>query len=296
MRRPKTWLDWLGAALVCLAAVSIVTLSGARAIIGRVCTGAQLPVLQKATDLPFFRGLPAVLNIAHRGASKLAAEHSMAAYELALAQGADVLELDLRSTRDLMLLVTHDATLERTLGRKEKIAALSFAELTAATHGRLPLTLDEVLSRFPSARFNLELKDESLAAARVLAELLAVRRAEERVLVASVHREVLSELRRVTSGRVSTSASAQEVLRYYFCYLMGKSCHTPYAALQLPALGWLGLTHPDFLKHVHARGLVVHFWTIDDEVTMRDLIDAGADGIMTDWPDVLARTLSERRE
>jgi hypothetical protein len=56
----------------------------ASAIMGRVCTDAKVPALQNFRELPFFSGLPSVLNVAHRGASTLALEHSLAAYELAL--------------------------------------------------------------------------------------------------------------------------------------------------------------------------------------------------------------------
>lgn len=265
---------------------------GIRAIMGRVCTGANPPPGQKST-LPFFEGLPRVLNIAHRGASKHAAEHSTEAYEIGLRQGAHILELDLRSTRDRVLVVAHDPDLERTAGIQASLAALSWAELSVVAGERAPLRLDAVLARFPAARFNLELKDESLDAARALAQLLAELGAQERVLVASAHREVLEEFRAACRGAVPTSASTSEVLDYQFCYLLGQSCPTPFAALQLPPMDWLGLTRPEFIRHAQARGLVVHFWTIDDEARMRALIRAGADGIMTNDPALLATVLGD---
>lgn len=263
---------------------------GIRAIMGRVCTGANPPPAQK-TSVPFFEGLPRVLNIAHRGASKYAAEHSAEAYELGLRHGAHILELDLRSTRDQVLVVAHDGDLERTAGIQASLAELSWAELGALAGARAPLRLDAVLTRFPAARFNLELKDESLAPARVLAQLLSELGAEKRVLVASAHREVLKEFREACRGAVATSAATSEVLGYHFCYLLGQSCPTPFAALQLPALDWLGLTRPEFIRHAQARGLAVHFWTIDDEARMRSLIQAGADGVMTNDPKLLATVL-----
>lgn len=287
MRGAKKWLVRL--AIVAGVMVGLAAL-GIRAIMGRVCTGANPPPAEK-TSLPFFAGLPPVLNIAHRGASKRAAEHSVEAYELALRQGAHILELDLRSTRDRVLVVAHDRDLERTLGIQASLAALSWAELSALAGERAPLRLDAVLARFPDARFNLELKDESLDGARVLAQLLAELGAEERVLVASAHREVLEEFREACRGAVPTSASTSEVLDYRLCYLLGQSCASPFAALQLPPLDWLGLTHPSFIRHAHDRGLVVHFWTVDDEARMRSLIAAGADGIMTNDPELLAAVL-----
>jgi len=287
----KTWktrrtLWLLGAGLVVLGMLVV------GLIMGLACSAAKPSAGPNAAATPFFAGLPRVLDMAHRGASKQAPEHSLAAYELALAEGADVLELDLRATRDLVLVIAHDASLERTLGVPQRWDELSWAELVALTGDRAPERLDDVLARFPGARFNLELKDDEPAVARALAELLAQRAAEGRVLVASAHTEMLREFRRASGGAVATSAGTREALQFYVCYLLGRGCDTPYVALQLPALGWLGITRPGFIEHAHRAGLAVHFWTIDEPPLQRALIAAGADGIMTNRPDQLAQVLA----
>lgn len=260
----------------------------------RVCTDAKPDASQNFRQLPFFVGLPPVLDIAHRGASKLAPEHSLDAYQLALDQGAHVLELDLRLLRDGELVVAHDRTLRRTHGVETAYAELDWAELDRVTGGRVPLRLTFVLARFPSVRFNLELKDEAIEAAGVLARVIEEARAEDRVLVASAHDAVLAAFRAATAGRVATSASTAEALRYYFCYRMQRTCTTPYSALQLPTTEWLGITSAAFIAGAHERGLAVHFWTVDDAEKMRALLAAGADGIMTNRPDVLAPLLPVR--
>lgn len=300
VRRPKTLLGWFGV-IVSVLGLSALGAAGlgvglflARAVMGRVCTDAKALAPTNTRELEFFRELPAVLNIAHRGASALAPEHSLAAYELALQQGAHVLELDLRLTRDGELLVAHDRTLRRTVGREESWAELTRAQVAELAGERAPLDLDQVLSGFPSARFNLELKDETLEGPRALARALARHDAGARVLVASRHAPVLEELRTVTRGAVATSASMDEVLDYYACYLMERACAARYSALQLPALGVLGITSSRFLQRAHERGLVVHYWTIDDPAQMAELIARGADGIMTNHPDRLARVLEAR--
>lgn len=289
MRNAKKWLVRLGVGGAC---VLLILGLGVAAIMGRVCTGAKPPAAQKSTQWPFFDGLPRVLNIAHRGASKSAPEHSLEAYELGLRQGAEVLELDVRATRDGILLLAHDRSLERTLGISAQLAELSWAELRALAGARAPLELRDVLGRFPGTRFNLELKDEALESARALARLLDELGVAERVLVASAHHAVLEELRKASRGAVATSASTREALGYHFCYLLGQSCPTPFVALQLPPLDWLGVTHPAFLRGAHERGLVVHYWTIDEADRMRRLVAAGADGIMTNDPELLARVLA----
>lgn len=290
------WKKWLGIAVVGIAlGVVLVGVVVASAIMGRVCTDAKAAALQNFRGLPFFAGLPRVLNVAHRGASKLMPEHSLAAYALALEQGAHVLELDLRLLADGELVVAHDRTLKRTLGMDVAFATLGLAELEHLAGDRTPPTLDQVLTDFPGARFNLELKDAGLEAPRALARLVSRREVQSRVLVASTDRAVLTEFRRATSGAVATSASAEEALDYSFCYWMRRTCPTAYSALQLPALGWLGLTSSAFIRGAHDRGLAVHFWTVDDPERMRTLIAAGADGVMTNRPDVLAQVLGGSR-
>jgi glycerophosphoryl diester phosphodiesterase len=262
---------------------------------GPVCTDAKALPLEKARERPFLAAAPPVSNIAHRGASELAPEHSLRAYELALQQGADVLELDLRLSSDRVLFVAHDRTLKRTLGLEQAFAEVTAAQLRALAGARAPLDIDEVLERYPDVRFNLELKDDVLEAASALAQVITRHGAQDRVLVASARRRVLDAFRSASGGAVATSASTGEALDYYVCYLMERTCNVAYSALQLPAVGWLGLTGSNFITRAHERGLVVHFWTVDEPGRMRALIDAGADGIMTNRPDVLARVLEERR-
>lgn len=280
--------QWLGLVVLALGGIFVI---GAWAIMVRVCADAKSVPPRNYRTLPFFAGLPAVLDIAHRGASKLAPEHTLEAYRLALEQGAHVLELDLRLLRDRELVIAHDRTLRRTHGVEVAYADLAWADVERLRSGHLPIRLSQALRQFPSVRFNLELKDETPDAARALAGALAEGGAEGRVLVASSHEAVLAEFRRATAGRVATSASTAEALSYYVCYLMRRPCAMPYSALQLPTLEWLGITSAEFVAEAHERGLAVHFWTVDDPVEMRALLAAGADGIMTNRPDVLASLL-----
>jgi acyl-CoA thioesterase-1 len=266
-----------------------------RVIMGLLCSDAKPSDGPGAAALPFFAGLPKVLSLAHRGASKQAAEHSLQALSLALSEGADVLELDLRATRDQQLVTTHDATLERTLGLPQRWSEITWAEAQSLAGPRTPPLLGEVLSRFPGAHLNLELKDEDPAVARLLAQQIAAAGAEQRVLVASMHAAMLREFRRASQGKVATSASFREALGFYACYRIGKGCRADYAALQVPVWNWLGITSPEFIQHAHRQGLAVHFWTVDDEAVQRALLAAGADGIITNRPDTLARVLSGLR-
>ena len=108
------------------------------------------------------RGTPPLI-IAHRGASAARPENTLSAFEVAVAQGADMIEIDLHQTRDAALVVAHDPDLER-LGGRGEIADATLAEIRRldAGDGQQVPTLEEVLDGF-GARipFNLELKRSS---------------------------------------------------------------------------------------------------------------------------------------
>jgi glycerophosphoryl diester phosphodiesterase len=114
--------------------------------------------------------------IAHRGASGYAPENTLSAFELAIAQGADALELDVRLTADGVPVVIHDATLERTTGRPAKVGDLSLDQLLEADAGErfspdrgktfpfrgrglLIPTLQDVLRAFPATPLLIDLKE-----------------------------------------------------------------------------------------------------------------------------------------
>jgi glycerophosphoryl diester phosphodiesterase len=267
-------------------------------LIRAVWPSEALATAENRIPSAFFTGLPPLLNIAHRGASRAALEHTLEAYALALEQGADVLELDVHSTKDGVLVVAHDADLERTVGIRARIAELNWRELVTLAGERAPLQLDAVLDRFSRAHFNLELKPERDDVAAALARAIHQHALADRVIVASFHGDTLAAFRRASGGTIATSAAMSESVSFLLCYLMQRRCQVPFDLLQLPARFpyWLG-TAP-FNRFVHEQGLKVQYWTVDDPALMRTLIEAGADGIMTNRPDELASVLTslERRK
>src|SRR5262245_41108190 len=133
------------------------------------------------------------LVFAHRGGSALAPENTIAAFDNGIALGADGLELDVHLSRDGVVVVHHDRTLERTTALAGAIVARTAAELMRAG---VP-TLASVLARYRDTRIIIELKvnDASLGAA-VVRDVRAAR-AEERVCLGSFGRRVLRAVRRL---------------------------------------------------------------------------------------------------
>lgn len=234
---------------------------------------------------------PKPLVIAHRGASAYRPENTLPAYELAVAQAADMIEIDLHATRDGAVVVAHDAELARIGGRGE-IGAASLAEVRALDAGageRVP-TLDEVLDGF-GARipFNLELKQGGRGPYAGLPERavagVQARGLLRRTLFSSFYDPVLHELRGLCAdARIALLLSRRSPERWVErARALGAEAVNP----ELP------LVERAFVERAHGEGLAVYVFTVDPLPEMRRLLELGVDGLFTNVPDRMRRLLDE---
>lgn len=227
--------------------------------------------------------------IAHRGASGERPENTLSAYRLAVAQRADMIEIDLHRTRDGAIPITHDATLGH-LGGRGEIADASWAEIRTLDAGggeRVPLlheVLDELGAQIP---FNLELKVGTRGAYAGL-EAATLAEVERRgllpqTLFSSFYDAVLANLR-------AQSPSARIAL------LISRQSDADWAkrarALGAEALNpELAQATPELVRAAHGEGLAVYVFTVDREHDMRRLLEYGVDGLFTNHPARLRRLL-----
>lgn len=249
------------------------------------------------------------LLLAHRGSRVLGPENTFAAFDIAQSAQADALEIDIRLSKDKQLLVFHDETLERVTNGSGKLfdySLLHLKRLDAAYHfhnlqgepyrGRritLP-TLTELLEAYPDLRINIDIKDNSLLAARLLAECIAKTSSEYRTLVGSFHIKVIEYFRQI-APEIPTAASSKEVASSLLLSKIPKSSlSVKAAALQIPPnYGWLNLSSPRFIHYLKQQQKPVHYWTINQKEDMRRLLSNGADGIVTDRIDVALNLFQE---
>jgi glycerophosphoryl diester phosphodiesterase len=230
-------------------------------------------------------GKPCV--IAHRGASAYRPENTAPAYELAVEQAADMIEVDLHRTKDGAVVIAHDAELERIGGRGE-IGDATLAEVRALDAGggeRVP-TLDELLDRFGDRiPFNLELKQGSRGPyAGLPADTVAAVRArglERRTLYSSFYDPVLHELRRVDpEARIALLLSCRSPAAWpERARALGAEAVNP----ELP------LVDRAFVERAHGEGLAVYVFTVDPLPEMERLLALGVDGLFTNVPDRMRR-------
>ncbi|NOK59754.1 MAG: hypothetical protein GFH27_549285n278 [Chloroflexi bacterium AL-W] len=236
------------------------------------------------------------LVIAHRGASAYAPENTMPAFELAVQQNADMIELDVQRSADGVLIVFHDTTTERWNHRKQLVKNYQFDELRMLdiNGARIP-TLAEVcaFAREHTLRLNIELKGTGMAAA--VMQIIRAEKVEDLVLISSFWAEALTELADI----------APHLPR---AYLVGTRTYRPDIRIQegwpFPALKRIRATawHPAYelpllrllVPQVQQRGYQVNVWTVNAPAMMRRMVTLGVDGIITDTPDVLRSILREQ--
>jgi glycerophosphoryl diester phosphodiesterase len=216
--------------------------------------------------------------IAHRGASAYAPEHTLAAYDLALAQGADVLELDVRAAGDGTLVVHHDDTLLRTVGDPRRVDAVDRDALAHIHPDVRPLTLDTVLTRYAhSARFLLDLKRPSPRWERRLLELIDRPVLRGRVVVQSFDPRALRRLHRAEPS-LPIAALFPKGLP-----VRGLGAVARFATGIGP---WHEAVDAGLIASARAHGLAVRPWTVNGEADIERLLAVGVDGVITDVPDV----------
>ncbi len=257
--------------------------------------------MTEATGYPYLDDSAAPLAFAHRGGAEhpdlIGLENTLTAFRHAVELGYDYLETDVHATSDGVLLAFHDTVLDRVTDHRGPVEHLTLADVRRARIGaeeRVP-TLGELFDELPRARFNIDLKAD--AAVPLLASFVEERDARDRILVGSFSRRRIAEFRRLTGGRVATSACPVEVAAYLTLpwRVADRLTGGSFAAFQIPhTRGRLTVTSTRFVRRAHAAGKHVHSWTIDDPAEMIELLDRGVDGLMTDRTDILKDVLVAR--
>lgn len=238
-----------------------------------------------------------VVVLAHRGGTK-PTENTLAAFKNVLSAGADIIETDIRATKDGIAVLFHDESVLRLTGEAKNVSDYLWNELEdlhLQTGGKIA-SLAQALEEFPEAKFNIDVKAED-AIPDLVANVERLK-AHDRVLVSSFsNRRRLKALKQF-SGPVATSGSASVVIKVWlFCLLglplsMVSRLLENIGALQIPRrMSFIRLDSPRFVKKVVATGTQLHYWTINDPKEILELASLGANGIVTDVPELAVQTL-----
>jgi len=220
-----------------------------------------------------------ILKISHRGASAYEPENTLRAIKRALGYAVDMIEVDVRETRDGQIVVIHDETLERTTNGRGYVHQMSFSELRKLDAGkgeRIP-TLQEVID-LVKGRVGLviELKDSTTA--DKVAEILAENNFTDQTLVTSfIHsavktiKELNPQLKTgvifrsapIKPSQLALDANANALFPYY-----------KYVTTQM-------------IEDAHNNQLTANVWTVDTREEIEHYVRMGVDGVVTNKPDLL---------
>ncbi len=248
------------------------------------------------------------LNIAHRGGARLRPEHTLVAYENALDVGADVIEFDLHATSDGVVVILHDATVDRTTDGTGAVRDMTYAELRALDAGyrftrdggatypwrgrglKIP-TVDEALAALDGVPITVEFKQIAPSIVDETIALFESYGALDRAAFASFNSRPVGRVREI-SPTTLTAFDTAELVRFSALDLsMPGDYEPPAEIIQPPAV----TVDAEFVEKAHALGLKVHPWTVNNAAEMEALLDLGVDGMFTDDPETLAALVEQRR-
>ncbi|QUH01794.1 glycerophosphodiester phosphodiesterase [Saccharopolyspora erythraea] len=249
---------------------------------------------------PFLQG-PWPRAFAHRGwhiGELHDMENSLSAFQRAAEEGFHYIETDVHATADGVVVVHHDATLDRTTDGRGAIRRLPWSAVgSALIGGREPVSrLDDVLEELPHTFFNIDVKADS--AVQPVLDAIRAHDAWDRVCLAAFDDRRIDALRRRADDRLLTSMGQRAATFLWVASRWGGWPMRPRingcAAQVPPHHGRVHVVDPRFVRAAHKWGFEVHTWTVDDAATMEALLDIGVDGVVTDRPDVLREVLRAR--
>jgi len=238
---------------------------------------------------------PGPIAFAHRGGASEVPENTLPAFEHAVGLGYRYVETDVHVTADGVLLAFHDDVLDRVTDRTGAVAELPWSVVSEArVDGLEPIPrFEELLGSFPELRVNVDPKHD--AAVEPLADALRRCAAVDRVCVGAFSDERLERIRALVPG-VCTSLGPVGTLQLGLAAAGQDDVgELPAPCAQVPpTYGDTPIVTAAFVEEAHRRGMQVHVWTIDEEAAMRELLDLGVDGLMTDRPALLRSVLESR--
>ncbi len=232
---------------------------------------------------------------AHRGASGWAPENTLAAFAKAIEQGSDYSELDVRLSKDGVVVLSHDDSLRRTTGQPGAVRDYTVEELKAFDAGswfgpeftgeKMP-TLQEVMRLVKGKmKLNIEVKitrEEPLVAEKVI-EIIRQEKFDKECMITSFDQATVEKVIELApdlpAGLIFSETTKADVFAGPW----------PILSVRFSAV------NKEFVANARKAGKQIHVWTVNDEQKMRDLLALGVDGIITNYPDRLRKVLAETR-
>lgn len=253
-----------------------------------------------------------VVNTAHRGATGYAPENTLAAFQLGVEQGADLVESDVQRSKDGVLVLMHDLTLSRTTDVEEVFPDRAPWRVSDFTY-------EEIQQLDAGSWFSEEFAGEPVPTMADMVELIRPTRSgilmelKAPALYPGIEEQVAEEFASYP-GYVDSAVSSERLVVQSFDWESMARYHEVQPSVPVGLLGrpdesllpelstWADQINPGFrtfdaayVEKVHELGMEVHTYTVNWPGEMHLVLDRGVDGVITNYPDVLEEVLDERR-
>jgi len=251
------------------------------------------------------------MRFLNRGASAFSPENTLESFRLAIEKfKVDMIEFDVRPTKEGIPVVFHDHRLERTTNGKGLVSQYTLEELQnfdAGYHfdpenqGSFPLRgkgikippLEKVVTAFPQTSLAIEIKENTKSFTDQVMTVIKKHQADERCTVGSKYHSVSSIIRK-NYAHIHRFCSRVDILSLILEYRSKKSRPSPdpYAVASVPTRFFgIHFNTSGWIEFLHAKYMKSYFWTIDDLNEIRNLIHLRTDGIVTNNPDLVSQAL-----
>ena len=228
------------------------------------------------------------LIIGHRGASTALPENTLAAFFLAVEQGADGLEIDVRLSKDGRPVLVHDSTLQRLSGNPCKVCDLTVNELKQEDlgEGQTVALLEELFDLLGDATlYNIEVKEFGLRDQGFIdrvAEEVAAFGLQSQTLISSFNPQVVHRARRRFASLVPVALIRGPGVYRHTNRFINTGVENPHYSL----------VDEQYMARAAKRGQHTFAWTVDDIIEARRLAVLGVQGIITNEPARLRKELA----
>jgi len=257
-----------------------------------------------------FSATESTLVIGHRGGAGAAPENTVEAIRHGIEAGTDAIEFDIHATRDGQIVVIHDDTVERTTDGAGVVEEMNLDELRQLDAGfnftpdfgrsfpfrgtgiRIP-TLDEAVEACEGLPIACEVK--TARAGLLLADWLPGKAVRERMIVGGFEAD---DVRPAASAARWRCANQRDLTPFV---LLGKLGIPARLAADITAAmvplrkGLVRVVTAGFVRRCHEAGIGVHVWTVNAPDKMRQLLELGVDGLISDYPAIARRIIEEHR-
>jgi glycerophosphoryl diester phosphodiesterase len=258
-------------------------------------------ILMDKMKVPYWTGKFPVLVIAHRGFSGAAPENTLASFKKAMEAGSDMMELDVRFSKDGQVVVMHDDTLDRTTNGRGKVADYTLKELKQFDAGswfapqfageQIPTLIEVLKLAKGKIPVNIEIKDESPSKYKITD--LADRALQEVTKAGMLGQVIFSSFYPSSLERIKERDPRIWVALLYHRDWNSLGEVTGGSAFSVVNLRHSFLTQ-EKIGRIHQESMKVNTYTVNSEEEMEPFIRWGVDGIITNHPDKLIRILKKK--